>query len=67
MRQTWRAELSDFYAAHADSAKRLAYLLTGDKELAEDPLASTLRLSRWTESLGLTGNTELTPLGRGFT
>jgi RNA polymerase sigma-70 factor (sigma-E family) len=36
MRQTWRAELGDFYAAHADSAKRLAYLLTGDKELADD-------------------------------
>ena len=36
MRQTGRAELGEFYAAHADSAKRLAYLLTGDKELAED-------------------------------
>ena len=36
MRQTARAELGDFYAAHADSAKRLAYLLIGDKELAED-------------------------------
>lgn len=36
MRQTWRAELGEFYAAHADSAKRLAYLLTGDNELAED-------------------------------
>lgn len=36
MGQTWRAELGEFYAAHADSAKRLAYLLTGDKELAED-------------------------------
>jgi RNA polymerase sigma-70 factor (sigma-E family) len=28
--------LADFYAAHADSAKRLAFLLTGDRELAED-------------------------------
>lgn len=36
MRQTRRAELGEFYAAQADSAKRLAYLLTGDKELAED-------------------------------
>jgi RNA polymerase sigma-70 factor (sigma-E family) len=36
MGQTWRAELGEFYAAQADSAKRLAYLLTGDKELAED-------------------------------
>lgn len=36
MRQTWRAELGEFYATHADSAKRLAYLLTGDNELAED-------------------------------
>lgn len=36
MRQRSRAELGEFYAAHADSAKRLAYLLTGDNELAED-------------------------------
>lgn len=36
MRQTGRAEFGEFYAAHADSAKRLAYLLTGDKQLAED-------------------------------
>jgi RNA polymerase sigma-70 factor (sigma-E family) len=36
MRQMWRFELGEFYAAHADSTKRLAYLLTGDKELAED-------------------------------
>lgn len=36
MRQTGRVELGEFYAAHADSAKRLAYLLTGDQELAED-------------------------------
>ena len=36
VRQTGRAELGEFYAAHADSAKRLAYLLTGDNELAED-------------------------------
>jgi RNA polymerase sigma-70 factor (sigma-E family) len=36
MRETRRTELGEFYAAHADSAKRLAYLLTGDKELAED-------------------------------
>jgi RNA polymerase sigma-70 factor (sigma-E family) len=34
--QTWQADLGDFYALHADSAKRLGYLLTGDKELAED-------------------------------
>jgi RNA polymerase sigma-70 factor (sigma-E family) len=31
-----RATLGEVYAAHADSAKRLAYLLTGDRELAED-------------------------------
>jgi RNA polymerase sigma-70 factor (sigma-E family) len=36
MRQGGRAELGDFYAAHADSTKRLAFLLTGDNELAED-------------------------------
>jgi RNA polymerase sigma-70 factor (sigma-E family) len=36
VRQTRRTELGEFYAAHADSAKRLAYLLTGDNELAED-------------------------------
>ncbi len=36
MRQTRRAQLGEFYAAHADSAKRLAYLLTGNTELAED-------------------------------
>jgi RNA polymerase sigma-70 factor (sigma-E family) len=36
MRQGSRAELGEFYAAHANSAKRLAYLLTGDTELAED-------------------------------
>jgi len=36
MRQSWPGELGEFYAMHADSAKRLAYLLTGDKELAED-------------------------------
>ena len=34
--QASRAEIGEFYAAHANSAKRLAYLLTGDKELAED-------------------------------
>lgn len=36
MRQTSRADLGGFYAANADSAKRLAYLLTGDADLAED-------------------------------
>ena len=36
VRRTWRGELGEFYAAHAESAKRLAYLLTGDNELAED-------------------------------
>jgi RNA polymerase sigma-70 factor (sigma-E family) len=36
MRRGSRAELGEFYAAQADSAKRLAYLLTGDSELAED-------------------------------
>lgn len=36
MRQTGRAALGEFYAAHADSAKRLAFLLTGDMEIAED-------------------------------
>jgi RNA polymerase sigma-70 factor (sigma-E family) len=34
--QSSRGELAEFYAAHANSAKRLAYLLTGDNELAED-------------------------------
>ena len=34
--QAWRAELGEFYAGHANSAKRLAYLLTGNNELAED-------------------------------
>jgi RNA polymerase sigma-70 factor (sigma-E family) len=34
--QRSRATLGEVYAAHADSAKRLAYLLTGDRELAED-------------------------------
>jgi RNA polymerase sigma-70 factor (sigma-E family) len=36
VRQTGRVELGEFYAEHADSTKRLAFLLTGDKELAED-------------------------------
>ena len=36
MKQTWRVELDEFYTTHADSAKRLAFLLTGDNELAED-------------------------------
>jgi RNA polymerase sigma-70 factor (sigma-E family) len=31
-----REGLAEFYAAHADSAKRLAFLLTGDDALAED-------------------------------
>jgi RNA polymerase sigma-70 factor (sigma-E family) len=31
-----RGELAEFYAVHATSAKRLAFLLTGDNELAED-------------------------------
>ena len=31
-----QGKLAEFYAAHADSAKRLAFLLTGDNELAED-------------------------------
>ena len=31
-----QTELGEFYTANADSSKRLAYLLTGDKELAED-------------------------------
>jgi RNA polymerase sigma-70 factor (sigma-E family) len=34
--QTSREQLGEFYATHANSAKRLAYLLTGDKEVAED-------------------------------
>jgi hypothetical protein len=34
--QRSRATLGEVYAAHADAAKRLAYLLTGDRELAED-------------------------------
>ena len=36
VRRKWRAELGELYAAQADFAKRLAYLLTGDSELAED-------------------------------
>jgi RNA polymerase sigma-70 factor (sigma-E family) len=31
-----RTTLGEVYARHADSAKRIAYLLTGDKDLAED-------------------------------
>jgi RNA polymerase sigma-70 factor (sigma-E family) len=31
-----RSSLGELYVAYADSAKRLAYLLTGDKDLAED-------------------------------
>jgi RNA polymerase sigma-70 factor (sigma-E family) len=31
-----QGKLAEFYALHADSTKRLAFLLTGDKELAED-------------------------------
>lgn len=34
--QSSQGKLAEFYAAHADSTKRLAFLLTGDKELAED-------------------------------
>jgi RNA polymerase sigma-70 factor (sigma-E family) len=34
--QSSQAKLAEFYAAHADSTKRLAFLLTGDSELAED-------------------------------
>jgi RNA polymerase sigma-70 factor (sigma-E family) len=34
--QTSQADLGEFYSTHANSAKRLAYLLTGDNELAED-------------------------------
>ncbi|MCA1703190.1 MAG: SigE family RNA polymerase sigma factor, partial [Actinobacteria bacterium] len=34
--QSSQEKLADFYAAHADSTKRLAFLLTGDYELAED-------------------------------
>ena len=34
--QSSRGELGEFYATHANSAKRLAYLLTGDNELTED-------------------------------
>jgi RNA polymerase sigma-70 factor (sigma-E family) len=33
---TSRDELGEFYATHVTSAKRLAYMLTGDHELAED-------------------------------
>jgi RNA polymerase sigma-70 factor (sigma-E family) len=36
MRQSGRAALAEFYRAEATSAKRLAFLLTGDTELAED-------------------------------
>jgi RNA polymerase sigma-70 factor (sigma-E family) len=31
-----RSRIADLYAVHADDAARLAYLLTGDRELAED-------------------------------
>jgi len=34
--QSSRTKLAELYAAHADSTKRLAFLLTGDNELAED-------------------------------
>ena len=36
MGQSSQAQLAEFYAAHAESTKRLAFLLTGDNELAED-------------------------------
>lgn len=36
MGQGSRGELAEFYAMHANSARRLVYLLTGDYELAED-------------------------------
>jgi RNA polymerase sigma-70 factor (sigma-E family) len=31
-----RSRIAELYAVHADDAARLAYLLTGDRELAED-------------------------------
>jgi DNA-directed RNA polymerase specialized sigma24 family protein len=34
--QNPRTTLGEIYARHADSAKRLAYLLTGDQHLSED-------------------------------
>ena len=34
--QSSQGKLAEFYAAQADSTKRLAFLLTGDNELAED-------------------------------
>jgi RNA polymerase sigma-70 factor (sigma-E family) len=34
--QSSQEKLGELYAAHADSTKRLAFLLTGDNELAED-------------------------------
>jgi RNA polymerase sigma-70 factor (sigma-E family) len=34
--QNSQGKLAELYAAHADSAKRLAFLLTGDNELSED-------------------------------
>lgn len=34
--QSSQGKLAEFYAAHADLTKRLAFLLTGDNELAED-------------------------------
>jgi RNA polymerase sigma-70 factor (sigma-E family) len=34
--QSSQGKLAELYAAHADSTKRLAFLLTGDSELAED-------------------------------
>jgi len=34
--QSSQGKLAEFYVAHADSTKRLAFLLTGDNELAED-------------------------------
>ena len=36
MGQSSQGKLAEFYAAHAGATKRLAFLLTGDKELAED-------------------------------
>lgn len=36
MTQTSQVDLGEFYSTNANSAKRLAYLLTGDNELAED-------------------------------
>lgn len=69
--QRFRAGFFELYEAHADRAKRLAYLLTGDAELAEDlvqeafvKLAGTFRGLRRPEAFGAYLRTTIVNLTR---